>query len=522
MINDSNKNLFYNITLKSNPNFNIQISDNSLNIIKKFYGKEQLLFESFIFYLDKKISSIVTEEKTMNKELDDNEANIISERLSNLGKYFIIPESFKSLDEDKQYEQAIKLPGKDITHIMKKADINIESMIYYLGLQIVSHEINENIIINYYVLEKIFKLIYFLNIKFINKNNIDITFYSFRQILKKCGITLEEIIPFLHMDIKNIDRNNINYNEIPIIKSIQIREMKELISPEILNINFDIMRGTDSINRIGKNDFKEMEICRNEESNLLYEILGKIENKKNEIKNLSENEEYQIIEIKKDKNNNAYISRKTYDNLKQNNKNNINEIKIKDINNNDIILTKEIIQENEENKNISPLIIISNNKIKNEYILIPKERLNNKFKEFKYLTQEEIFSGKDINGKPKEIKGLFTGIQCEKISNIFISNKNKLPINKTENIIQNKEKLKLNVKQQDDIEPEYGNIMNPYSNVPFNLQITLKKELNMNGERIESKKEEEKLRNMPQREIKTYRIRRAVLFKRPDQEKEKQ
>ena len=64
--------------------------------------------------------------------------------------------------------------------------------------------------------------------------------------------------------------------------------------------------------------------------------------------------------------------------------------------------------------------------------------------------------------------------------------------------------------------------MNPYSNVPFNLQITLKKELNMNGERIESKKEEEKLRNMPPREIKTYRIRRAVLFKRPDQEKEKQ
>ena len=284
MINDSNKNLFYNITLKSNPNFNIQISDNSLNIIKKFYGKEQLLFESFIFYLDKKISSIVTEEKTMNKELDDNEANIISERLSNLGKYFIIPESFKSLDEDKQYEQAIKLPGKDITHIMKKADINIESMIYYLGLQIVSHEINENIIINYYVLEKIFKLIYFLNIKFINKNNIDITFYSFRQILKKCGITLEEIIPFLHMDIKNIDRNNINYNEIPIIKSIQIREMKELISPEILNMNFDIMKGSDSINRIRKNDFKEMEICRNEESNLLYEIFGKIENKKMKLK----------------------------------------------------------------------------------------------------------------------------------------------------------------------------------------------------------------------------------------------
>ena len=96
--------------------------------------------------------STITQEKTMKKELDDTEANILLERLNNLGTYYIIPESLKSLDEDKQYEQAIKLPGKCITHIMQKAEINFEKMIYYLGLQIVSHEIEENVVINYYLI----------------------------------------------------------------------------------------------------------------------------------------------------------------------------------------------------------------------------------------------------------------------------------------------------------------------------------------------------------------------------------
>ena len=183
MISESKNPIFFNIYQKSNPDFNIKIPFNSISTIQKLYGSESLLFKSFIIYSKEKSSSTITQEKTMKKELDDNEANKIYEGLNNLGKYLIIPESLKNLDEDKQYEQAIKLPGKNITHIMKKAGIDFESMIYYLGLQIVSHEINENVVINYYLLESIFKLIPTLSIKFDNKNNFDITFYSFNKLL---------------------------------------------------------------------------------------------------------------------------------------------------------------------------------------------------------------------------------------------------------------------------------------------------------------------------------------------------
>ena len=288
---NSKDNIFYNIYQKSNPNFNIKIPFKSIDVIQKLYGSELLLFKAFIIYSKEKSSGIVTQEKTMKKELDDNEANRISEGLNNLGKYYIIPESLKYLDEDKQYERAIKLPGKNITHIMKKAGINLESMIFYLGIQIVSHEINENVVINYYAFEKIFNLIEILSIKFNNNNNINITFYSFNQILKNWGIKLEEIIPFLHIDIKNINRTQLNSNKMPIYKAYQIRQLKQLIPYEEQNNNIDIMKGTQSLIRIEKDDFDFFDLFRKEESNLMIDIVNKMEIKKEEIKKQCENEE---------------------------------------------------------------------------------------------------------------------------------------------------------------------------------------------------------------------------------------
>lgn len=530
---NSKNNIFYNIYQKSNPHFNLKIPFNSISTIKKLYGSESLLFNNFIIYSKEKSSSTITQEKTMKKELDDNEANRISEGLNNLGKYYIIPESLKYLDEDKQYEQAIKLPGKYITHIMKKAGINLESMIFYLGIQIVSHEINENVVINYYAFEKIFNLIELLLIKFNNNNNnnndLNITFYSFNQILKNCGIKLEEIIPFLHIDIKNINRKELNYNTIPIYKAYKIRQLKQLIPDEVQNNNIDIMKGTESLIRIEKDDFDFFDVFRKEESNLINDIMNKIEIKKEEIKKQCENEENYIAEINKE-NKAFYIKKNIFDNLIKNIDNNNNLI-ITDINNNEIPINKEIIVTN-NNKNIKPLIKISNKNNKNEYIFISKDDLINKYmKNFKYIKQEDTFSGKGINGEPKDIKGLYLDINIEQLlennkdkdiinTNEIIDSKEKMLISPTKNEMNeinsfpnSKEKLKLNEEKQEyDIEPEYGNIINPYNDIPFKQIRNFRREENKNEENNNDKI---LLRNIPGREIKTYRIRRAILFKRP-------
>ena len=470
--------------------------------------------------------STITQEKTMKKELDDTEANILLERLNNLGTYYIIPESLKSLDEDKQYEQAIKLPGKCITHIMQKAEINFEKMIYYLGLQIVSHEIEENVVINYYLLESIFKLIPTVSIKFNNKNNTDITFFSFNQILKNSGIKLDEIIPFLHIDIKNIDRNELNNNCIPIYKAYQIRQLKNLISPEIINTNIDIMKGADSLLRIEKNDFDNFDILRKEESNLLKDIMNKIKIKKEEIKDIYENKENHIIEIKDINNKSAFVQKNLYENLLKNIEN-IVDIKIKDINGNEISISKDCIIESQKNNN-ETLIKINDINNKTEYIFISIDELKNKFNnEFNYLRQEGIFSGKGIKGEPKIFRSLFMQIQIEKLSdtNQYIMEKNKIfiPPQKdnnndiNNNFVNSKEKLKSDKTNEKDIEHEYQNMINPYDGIPFKQVRTIKE-----GDKNDNNKNDNKLKNRPEREIKIFRVRRAVLFKRTNETKEEQ
>ena len=544
MLNASNKGNYYHIYNTQNPNFDLKLPKTSLNTIIKLYGEEQIQFNSFIIYINQETNlSIVTQKKTMKKELDDNEANIISEKLNNLGKYFIIPESLKELDEEKQFEQSIKIKGKCITHIMKKAGINFESMIFYLGLQIISQEISENVVIDYYTFEKIFKLISLLTIKFNdnNKNNLDITFYSFRQILKNCGIKLEDILPFLHIDITNLERSNINNEDLPLIKFLKIRQLKELISPEVQNTNIDLMKGTESLLKINKNNFEDLDMFRNNQSNFLKDIIKKIEVKKEEIKDISENEENQINEIKKE-NKVFYVKKKLYDDLMKN-MDNYDEVKIKDINGDDVILNKDDLKENLNNEK-EPLIKIIKNNNKNEFILIPKDEIEKKFNEFKYIKQEGNFNGKGINNEPKEIKGLFMDINCDTLSEI---NNDIIPIEKINDNIEIKEeqiilspakeeeeiknispnsqeklRTKLNVIQNDDLEPEYENIINPYNNMTFKQIRTLKREENKNGN------DEENLRSINERGIntadkRTYRIRRAILFKRPSgEEKEKE
>ena len=312
MLTNAKNEIYFQIYQNSNPDFNLKISKKSIDTILKLYGEEIIPFRGFIIYSLEKKSSIIIHQQTMKKELDDSEANHISERLNNLGKYFIIPESLKSLDEEKQYELAIKTSGKYITHIMEKAGIDLDSMIYYIGLQIITQEITEKVVIDYYTFEKIFSKIYFLTVKYKDKKNTDISFYSYRQILKNCGIKLEEILPYLHIDIKNNKREIINYNinDSRLYKGVQIRQLKELISPEMKSMNMDLKKGTEPIRRIEKINFDDLEIYRNEESNLLKDLIEQINKKKEEIKKNCEDENYQIIEIKNNNNEIFYITKK--------------------------------------------------------------------------------------------------------------------------------------------------------------------------------------------------------------------
>ena len=87
--------------------------------------------------------------------------------------------------------------------------------------------------------------------------------------------------------------------------------------------------------------------------------------------------------------------------------------------------------------------------------------------------------------------------------------------NEINNFINSKEKLNSNEtdkKGEYDMEHEYQNMINPYDGIPFKQVRTIKSEEDKNDDNNTSEK---KLRITPKREIKIFRIRRAVLFKRP-------
>ena len=85
------------------------------------------------------------------------------------------------------------------------------------------------------------------------------------------------------------------------------------------------------------------------------------------------------------------------------------------------------------------------------------------------------------------------------------------------NFVNSKEKLKSDKTNEKDIEREYQNMINPYDGIPFKQVRTIKEE-----DKNDNNKNDNKLKNRPEREIKIFRVRRAVLFKRTNETKEEQ
>ena len=64
-------------------------------------------------------------------------------------------------------------------------------------------------------------------------DSFEISFYSYRNILRHCGIKLEQIAPYLKIEKTNINRNELINKNHPLLKSCKIRELKSKISGDI-------------------------------------------------------------------------------------------------------------------------------------------------------------------------------------------------------------------------------------------------------------------------------------------------
>ena len=390
-----------NLTVLKNKGFNFLFPKKAFDRICKFYGFESLKPISFVHFVKNISTSEIKKMGTVSRALGDREiANILD-----VSECFaIIPKDYhEKYDEVKISEISLKIKTNIMKDILKKADIEWDLLVDFCEIQIISTQIEETtkVTVNYELVENVFKYIPLLKIIFVNGEKVDFTYYSYKRVLENCGIKLENMIPYLHPEIKKMDRNEIFNKIYPLYERVQLREIKDRVDHgDLKDKNVDIHIGLDRAKGFKKIPFDEVENNGKEASDLLNDLMNKVNNKKNNIKNYYENIDNQIIEIKDKDNKNVYIRRKIFDEIISDPDEDFDEYKTHDINGNEIILSKKDLPD--YNNNPTLIKIYNKNKPKEDFIYNDINDISENLNNFNYFRQKKPFKGKNKNDEEKE------------------------------------------------------------------------------------------------------------------------
>lgn len=431
----------------------IRIKRNSLEKIESLQKKIPKDFIPNIFFV-----IIYQANKQTNKERE----SIINEqyylKILNFKKYLVCKIEIGDL--------GIKILNKSFQKISKMICIKWVEFINYITIQITesqntifNEEQNNSQFKKYYQL--LFKIIQIFSVKFPNENLIGILNQSLEKIFKLLNISIIELFPYLLIFIiQQKTRKNLSDSE---FDKHHILKMKKFIDRKrsVLknNINISLYPSYDFSTKINQVEILDLDKFRNNASKLLFNLLnGIIDN--NEIndfkKNLFPVDDNLIYVNYIDNNNNNSIIKFSLLKLIKNHiqRINFNNYEIFDINNNKVILNKNIVNElinipenkllylcydNESNDiclinldllknfngNLNDIIETENNKkIKFNNIRIKKSNIITKLPP---QPEEEKLINKKINDLKKKLNSKipyseFVEIKTNENSNNFIIN----------------------------------------------------------------------------------------------------
>ena len=431
----------------------IRIKRNSLEKIESLQKKIPKDFIPNIFFV-----IIYQANKQTNKERE----SIINEqyylKILNFKKYLVCKIEIGDL--------GIKILNKSFQKISKMICIKWVEFINYITIQITelqntifNEEQNNSQFKKYYQL--LFKIIQIFSVKFPNENLIGILNQSLEKIFKLLNISIIELFPYLLIFIiQQKTRKNLSDSE---FDKHHILKMKKFIDRKrsVLknNINISLYPSYDFSTKINQVEILDLDKFRNNASKLLFNLLnGIIDN--NEIndfkKNLFPVDDNLIYVNYIDNNNNNLIIKFSLLKLIKNHiqRINFNNYEIFDINNNKVILNKNIVNElinipenkllylcydNESNDiclinldllknfngNLNDIIETENNKkIKFNNIRIKKSNIITKLPP---QPEEEKLINKKINDLKKKLNSKipyseFVEIKTNENSNNFIIN----------------------------------------------------------------------------------------------------
>ena len=298
-----------------NPNFSINLKFSSY---KKILNQIETPLELFVNYIT--FRTISQNIKYETQTITDYNVSDEYKKLLEVTKYFYVikPEYSNLEDEEKMEHQIIlrnnslrkimKLIGEDFIQSLSFIEIIITTITYEYLIHRKKKEkkLNDNIkrLLDYYLIYNI-------------GDNIIISDYSIKKILSLAKLDLYDLPDYLKIKKFNGDeelrKKKIN-NLIKITKNLSnIQEIKKNKKNTVKNftIGYDISEKNKEIN------IDDIEFAFNEASNLMDDIINKLNNKKKEINNNCDNENNLFIYIK-DKDGNDVFIRKSYIKLIEN------------------------------------------------------------------------------------------------------------------------------------------------------------------------------------------------------------
>ena len=402
------KKLFLKVFNRKIFEFDFKFPKTSYDRIIQLYGNEMILPLSFVHFSNP--FEITETIRYSSRNINVRTSIQINSILDLLDNYFVYPASYEGMDEFEKLQKAPKLKTKYLKNISTKMGLPFSEMINYVALQMTEIDVKETtrIIVTIETYQLVFNLINLLHVKFPEKENFELAFYSYRKILKMAGIELDKIIPLLDIFIiENSTRQEILDSESHILlDKVSYRELRESIDEKIKDKNVDLYAGTESCERIKKPEELLLEPFREEVSNLLFSLIGEEDNENEEQENHEE-------ENKKDDNEEEHHEEKPQEEENKENEENIHKQEIK-------VSEKENEESNIDNILIENITILNNTQ-NNEKISNQEIENNNEKKEtIEIISAESISVG---NKKPEKKE---EDLNKNKIINQKIINENKI------------------------------------------------------------------------------------------------
>lgn len=421
-MSNSSKTKIYNDIIKQkktlsvykNHDFNFEIPKNAFDRICQFYGKEKITPISLVLFNSTIQTFELKKLSTISHAFDEKQ---ITDIFDTSNCYAIIPHYFhEKYNGAEIVEYAPKIDNKTMKKIIRKAGMQWGLINDYCDVQVITKEMDETskfkYTITHKIIENVFKKVLILTITLKNGEKMYLAYNSYKKILEQTGIDLETILTYLHCEINDLDRAEMNNKRIPIYEKVKELELKDKIKKEDLKEEkVEISKGTYQCDRINKSYFDSFENNEKEASDLLNDITEKLNNQKIKINEYCKNKNNHIIEIKDSNNEKRYIRKIICDKILSEPTSEFDLFKTNDIYGNELILSKKELSNNKTNPSL--IKIYNKKKQKEEFILNEIKDIEEKLNKFTYIRQEETFKGKNKNGESIEEKWLIADLECD-------------------------------------------------------------------------------------------------------------